>query len=56
MAAEPDTAAPFSLSLKNGAPSEFLSWSSSFVDGCGGRAVLEEVWPVARQVGAVHNV
>ena len=23
-------------------------WKSSFVDGCGGRAVLQEIWEVAR--------
>ena len=47
VAAEPATAAPFALSKARGAPSKFEAWSESFVDGCGGKAVLEEVWPLA---------
>jgi hypothetical protein len=38
--AEPETAAPFSLSKKLGKPSYFDKWESSFVDGSGGKSVL----------------
>ena len=50
LAVEPDTAAPFALSMKEGRPVTFDAWQSSFVDGCGGKAVLEEVWRVASKV------
>jgi threonine dehydratase len=43
-AAEPETAAPFDLSLKNGGPSLFEAWSPSFVDGAGGKSVLPTMW------------
>merc|ERR1711892_26493 len=46
-AAEPDTAAPFALSMKVGKPVRFDDWQSSFVDGCGGKAVLTEIWDIA---------
>mmetsp|Transcript_41110 Transcript_41110/g.66210 ORF Transcript_41110/g.66210 Transcript_41110/m.66210 type:complete len:499 (-) Transcript_41110:3553-5049(-) len=49
-AVEPDTAAPFALSMKKGTPCRFGSWQASFVDGCGGKAVLEDVWDLASQV------
>jgi len=49
-AAEPITAAPFALSKKEGKPCEFTEWESSFVDGCGGKGVLEEVWEVAKDI------
>ena len=48
LACEPATAAPFALSKQRGAPSRFDAWAPSFVDGCGGKAVLEEVWAVAK--------
>jgi threonine dehydratase len=42
--AEPETAAPFALSLAAGAPREFEGWRASFVDGAGGRGVLPRMW------------
>jgi threonine dehydratase len=45
-AAEPETAAPFDLSLKNGKPSYFEGWQASFVDGAGGKSVLPTMWPL----------
>ena len=45
-AAEPETAAPFDLSLKNGHASAFPGWQASFVDGAGGRSVLPTMWPL----------
>lgn len=47
VSAEPATAAPFALSKQRGEASRFEAWEESFVDGCGGKAVLEEVWPLA---------
>jgi threonine dehydratase len=45
-AAEPETAAPFDASLKNGRASAFEGWQASFVDGAGGRSVLPTMWPL----------
>ena len=45
-AAEPDTAAPFDTSLRNGRASYFEGWQASFVDGAGGRSVLPTMWPL----------
>jgi threonine dehydratase len=45
-AAEPETAAPFDTSLKNGRASRFEGWQPSFVDGAGGRSVLPAMWPL----------
>jgi threonine dehydratase len=45
-AAEPETAAPFDASLKNGRASYFEGWRPSFVDGAGGRSVLPTMWPL----------
>lgn len=45
-AAEPETAAPFDISLKNGRPSRFDAWQASFVDGAGGKTVLPSMWPL----------
>lgn len=42
--AEPETAAPFALSLKEGKPSAFPDWQASFVDGAGGRSVFPRMW------------
>jgi len=50
MAVEPATAAPFTLSMKAGHAVSFESWEPSFVDGCGGRGVLDEIWQLAKQV------
>jgi len=48
-AAEPETAAPLAVSLRRGQASRFDEWSASFVDGAGGKSVLESMWPLLRQ-------
>jgi threonine dehydratase len=45
-AAEPETAAPLALSFRNGHASRFEGWTSSFVDGAGGKSVLPGMWPL----------
>ena len=45
-AAEPETAAPLDVSLRNGRPSHFDAWQASFVDGAGGKSVLPTMWPL----------
>jgi threonine dehydratase len=47
-AAEPETAAPLSLSFRKGAASRFEAWQPSFVDGAGGKSVLDTMWPLLR--------
>jgi threonine dehydratase len=47
-AAEPETAAPLSISLAAGKPLYFDGWTASFVDGAGGKSVLETMWPLLR--------
>lgn len=47
-AAEPATAAPLARSFANGHASRFDEWQPSFVDGAGGRSVLESMWPLLR--------
>jgi threonine dehydratase len=49
-AAEPETAAPFDISLKKGEPSYFDQWRASFVDGAGGRSVLPTMWPLLKDL------
>jgi threonine dehydratase len=49
-AAEPETAAPLSTSLAAGRPMSFAGWRASFVDGAGGKSVLETMWPLLREV------
>jgi threonine dehydratase len=49
-AAEPETAAPFDASLRNGRPSIFEAWTPSFVDGAGGKSVLPGMWPLLSQL------
>ena len=46
-ACEVETAAPLAASFKAGAPGAIVH-RPSFVDGIGGRAVLAEMWPLAR--------
>ncbi len=46
IAAEPETAAPFATSLRNGSASRFDDWRASFVDGAGGKSVLPTMWPL----------
>jgi threonine dehydratase len=45
-AAEPETAAPFAASIQAGRPVYFNGWRASFVDGAGGKSVLETMWPL----------
>jgi threonine dehydratase len=49
-AAEPETAAPLSASLAAGRPQFFDAWQASFVDGAGGKSVLETMWPLLRTI------
>ena len=42
--AEPETAAPFALSLREGGPRKFTDWQASFVDGAGGQSVTARMW------------
>ncbi|HSR90179.1 MAG TPA: pyridoxal-phosphate dependent enzyme, partial [Gemmatimonadales bacterium] len=42
--AEPETAAPLSLSLASGSPQSFKDWKASFVDGAGGQSVFPRMW------------
>src|SRR6185437_9292643 len=45
-AAEPDTAAPLAASLAAGRAMYFENWTASFVDGAGGKSVLQTMWPL----------
>ena len=49
-AAEPETAAPLSASLAANEPVYFDQWTASFVDGAGGKSVLETMWPLLRSI------
>lgn len=46
---EVETAAPFRASLDAGGPAK-VEHTPSFVDGIGGRSLLEEMWPLASSV------
>lgn len=48
-ACEVETAAPLARSLARGEPVE-ADYKPSFIDGIGGKSVLEEMWPLARQL------
>jgi threonine dehydratase len=48
--AEPETAAPLHASLAAGRPVYFENWRASFVDGAGGKSVLETMWPLLQGV------
>ena len=50
LGAEPETAAPYALSLREGAPQRFTDWQASFVDGAGGKSVTERMWARMRPV------
>ncbi|WP_395646558.1 threonine/serine dehydratase [Terricaulis sp.] len=50
LGAEPETAAPYALSLKEGHAMEFSAWQTSFVDGAGGRSVIQRMWERMRPV------
>ena len=47
-AAEPATAAPLARSFAAGRACAFETWTPSFVDGAGGKSVLETMWPLLR--------
>jgi threonine dehydratase len=44
LGAEPETAAPYALSRREGGPRRFADWQASFVDGAGGQSVTERMW------------
>ena len=44
LGAEPETAAPYALSLDRREPSKFPDWQASFVDGAGGQSVTTRMW------------
>ncbi len=48
--AEPETAAPYAFSLREGGPRKFPDWTASFVDGAGGKSVTERMWQRMRPV------
>jgi threonine dehydratase len=50
LGAEPETAAPYALSLREGGPRKFTKWEASFVDGAGGKSVTERMWQRMRPV------
>ena len=50
LGAEPETAAPYALSLREGEPRKFPDWEASFVDGAGGKSVTERMWQRMRPV------
>ena len=49
IAAEPETAAPLARSFAAGSAQRFPEWKSSFVDGAGGKSVLETMWPLMQE-------
>ncbi|HEY8433315.1 MAG TPA: threonine/serine dehydratase [Sphingomicrobium sp.] len=50
LGAEPETAAPYAHSLREGSPQWFPDWKASFVDGAGGQSVTERMWQRMRPV------
>jgi threonine dehydratase len=42
--AEPETAAPASLSFQKGSPQAYADWKLSFVDGAGGQSMFPRMW------------
>jgi threonine dehydratase len=50
LGAEPETAAPYALSLHEGGPRKFPDWHASFVDGAGGKSVTDRMWQRMRPV------
>ena len=50
LGAEPETAAPYALSLREGGPRKFPDWQASFVDGAGGKSVTERMWQRMRPI------
>ena len=50
LGAEPETAAPGSVSFAANAPKVFEEWQASFVDGAGGKSIFPRMWERLRQV------
>jgi threonine dehydratase len=50
LGAEPETAAPYALSLREGGPRKYEDWQASFVDGAGGKSVTTRMWERMRPV------
>lgn len=50
LGAEPETAAPYAYSLREGGPRKFPDWQASFVDGAGGKSITERMWQRMRPV------
>ena len=48
-AAEPETAAPLQRSFQRNQASRFEEWTPSFVDGAGGKSVLDSMWPLLQE-------
>ncbi len=48
--AEPETAAPASVSFSTGKASVFEGWQATFVDGAGGKSVFPRMWERMRSV------
>jgi threonine dehydratase len=48
-AAEPETAAPLQRSFAQNKASRFDEWTASFVDGAGGKSVLDSMWPLLHE-------
>ena len=44
LGAEPETAAPYAYSRREGGPRKFPEWQASFVDGAGGQSVTARMW------------
>ena len=55
LGAEPETAAPYALSLREGGPHRFPDWQASFVDGAGGKSVTERMWQRMRASYRRHD-
>lgn len=49
IASEPETAAPLAASFAAGSAQRFDAWTTSFVDGAGGKSVLPSMWPLMQQ-------
>ena len=50
LCAEPETAAPASISFQTGTASAFPQWRATFVDGAGGKSVFPRMWERMRHV------
>ncbi len=50
LVAEPETAAPASISFSTGRASAFEGWQATFVDGAGGKSVFPRMWERIRHV------